>query len=316
MKTTGLSVSRSIVFLTFMLLSVGGAFGAPFTFVSMADSRGSDNGVNDAVLSGIVSQVLADSPAFVMFPGDLVTGSSDAVTLTTQLNHWRDVMDPLYASGMYGAGVFAGPGNHEIRNAASEPVWQTIFSDLPASGPAGETYMTYSLDYGNSHFIMLDTNRDGNHHTVNQAWLAADLAATTAEHIFVFGHEPAYPAGPHVGSSLDAYPAERDAFWDLLADYDVDAYFAGHEHLYNYVMVDGIHQIIDGTCGAPVYTGYGGDFYHYALVTVDGRYVSIQIIDDDGDMRDLIEYSTVPAPAAILLGVFGVAGVLARRRRS
>jgi hypothetical protein len=100
----------------------------------------------------------------------------------------------------------------------------------------------------------------------------------------------------------------------LLVDHDVDAYFAGHEHLYNHVVVDGVHQVIAGTVGAPIYAGYGGDFYHYALVTVDGLDVSVSIIDDTGTVRDSFGY-TVPEPSTLPLTALGVIGLLAARRR-
>jgi predicted phosphodiesterase len=256
----------------------------------MADSRGGNNGVNDAVLSSIVDLVVQEDAQFVLFAGDLVNGSSNAGTLASQLDHWRDIMAPVYSSDMYGAKVFAGPGNHEIRNSASEGVWQSVFSDLPSNGPSGETYMTYSFDYLNAHFVVLNTNRAGSPHTVNYGWLANDLAATTADHIFVFGHEPAFPVGPHLGSSLDVYPDQRDAFWQLLVDYDVDIYFSGHEHLYNHIEVEGVHQVITGTCGAPIYSGYDGDFYHYALITVDELGVSVNVFDDNSEMRDSFQF--------------------------
>ncbi len=274
-----------------VLFAAASGSAEPFSFIAMADSRGSNNGVNDAVLSGIVDLVVQEDARFVVFPGDLVNGSSDAGTLTSQLNHWRDVMAPIYLGDMYGAKIYAGPGNHEIRDSGSEGVWQSVFAELPTNGPAGETHMTYSFDYLNAHFIMLNTDRAGNAHTVNYDWLANDLAGTSADHIFVFGHEPAYPVGPHLGSSLDAYPAQRDAFWQLLADYEVGIYFAGHEHLYDHTQVDGVHQVISGTCGAPIYSGYGGDFYHYALISIDGLDVSVEVFDDQWVLRDSFQYS-------------------------
>ncbi len=42
-------------------------------------------------------------------------------------------------------------------------------------------------------------------------------------------------------------------FWKLLVDYNVPAYFCGHEHLYSRQSVDGVFQIITGSAGAPVY---------------------------------------------------------------
>ncbi len=284
----------SSVILLMILFGFSNVYSEPYRFISMADSRGAYNGVNDPVLSNIVDFILLEDAEFVLFSGDLVNGSSTDSILTSQLYHWRDVMAPIYASNMYGAKIYAIPGNHEIQYLGSgEEVWQTIFNDLPSNGPAGETYMTYSFDYANAHFVMLDTNRYANWSTLNYNWLANDLASTTADHIFVFGHEPAYPAGPRIGSSLDYYPDQRDAFWQLLVDYDVDIYFTGHEHLYNHINVDGVHQIINGTSGAGIYWGYGGDFFHYALITVDGPSVSIDIIDDSGTIRDNFDLKKV-----------------------
>jgi Icc protein len=297
-----MKVSRFLalsIILLVILLGVSSIYSAPFSFIAMADSRGSTNGVNDAVLSDIVNLILQEDAVFVFFPGDLVSGSCTESILTSQIDHWRDIMAPLYSSNMYGAKVYAGPGNHDICNSGSELVWQSIFSDLPSDGPSGETNMTYSFDYMNAHFIMLDTDRAGKFHTINYDWLADDLAATTMEHIFVFGHDPAFPAGPHLGSSLDYYPDQRDAFWQLLVDYDVDIYFAGHEHLYNHINVDGVDQIIAGTSGAPIYHGYGGEFYHYAVVTVDGPAVFVEIIDDSGVLRDSFDLFCLNDPVRI-----------------
>jgi len=309
---------RTFAVAALVLFSLAGwAAAGSWSFVSMADSRGSDNGVNTSVLSSIVGQVVAEAPDLVLFEGDEVNGSSSDATLASQLTHWRNVMSPLYTSGMYGAKVFAGPGNHELWYASHEVVWQSIFSDLPSNGPAGETYMTYSLDYENAHFVMLNTNRVGQGHTVNMAWLESDLAATDAQHIFVFGHEPAFPVGPHVGSSLDAYPEQRDAFWQLLSDYGVEIYFTGHEHLYDRIQVDGVYQVLNGTCGAPIYGGYGGDFYHHALIDVDGPNVAVSVIDSAGAVRDYFEYQTpVPEPTTLLLACVGIGGLLLHRKRT
>jgi hypothetical protein len=262
--------------------------------------------VNDAVLSGFVSSIMATNAKFVLFPGDLVYGEYGSLrpgALPGQLTHWRSIMAPIYTGDFYGVKVYASPGNHEIWDnrstpeveAARETVWRSVFSDLPTNGPKGETFMTYSFDFGNAHFVMLDTDRAGNRHTVNLAWLAADLAATKAEHIFVFGHEPAFPVNLHKGNSLDTFPDRRDEFWALLARYRVGIYFTGHEHLYNHQEVNGVHQVIAGTCGAPIYKGSGGEFYHYALVTVDGAKVSVDIIDNNLAQRDHFEY-VKPAP--------------------
>jgi hypothetical protein len=69
-----------------------------------------------------------------------------------------------------------------------------------------------------------------------------------------------------VHSALDKHPAERDAFWALLKKHRVDAYFCGHEHLYNAKEAGGVRQVIAGSCGAPLAQGFGGQFFHFAKV--------------------------------------------------
>ena len=47
------------------------------TIVVTGDSRGSDNGINAAILGEMATEIASLDVDFVLFPGDLVTGSSD-----------------------------------------------------------------------------------------------------------------------------------------------------------------------------------------------------------------------------------------------
>ena len=52
-------------------------------------------------------------------------------------------------------------------------------------------------------------------------WLEKELEkAKNSDFIFVFVHEPLYPVGGHIGSSLDRYPEERDKLANLLRKYN------------------------------------------------------------------------------------------------
>ena len=112
-------------------------------------------------------------------------------------------------------------------------------------GPAGSVETTYSWDYGNAHFIVLNEYWDGKQGSDSDTgtrgeivpellkWLAANLAANKKPVVFIFGHEPAYPAMRHVSDSLDAHPEQRNAFWRLLeSDPKVKAFICGHVHYY------------------------------------------------------------------------------------
>jgi hypothetical protein len=122
---------------------------------------------------------------------------------------------------------------------------------------AGSEETTYSFDYGNAHFIVLneyyngkaDTGTDGDIVPELLKWIEADLAASTKPFVFVFGHEPAFARHRHVGDSLDGHATNRDAFWNLLVKYKVQAFFSGHIHYYYKELHQGVYQISDGNAG-------------------------------------------------------------------
>ena len=125
-------------------------------------------------------------------------------------------------------------------------------------GPDSCPRTTYSFDYQNAHFIALNVycneeapwGIDGSITDTLYDWLAADLEVNEKQHIFVFGHEPAYPRPDadtgleyHLGDSLDQYPQDRDRFWGLLQDHHVIAYIHGHTHGYHLENIEGVWQL-------------------------------------------------------------------------
>lgn len=160
------------------------------------------------------------------------------------------------------------PGNHDFGwadinflqnydydpNGAAQP-------NIVNWGPSSCPRTTYSFDYKNAHFIALNVycdeeapwGIDGSITEVLYDWLVEDLSSTDQEHIFVFGHEPAYPQpdartglSNHRYESLDQYPQARDRFWTLLQKYRVVAYFCGHTHGYSAIDIGGVWQIDAG----------------------------------------------------------------------
>lgn len=258
-------------------------------FVSMADSRGDDNGVNMKVFSAIIDRVNAENPDLVIFQGDAVSGSKNPKVLSSQMDTWLSVMKKLKCRWYYV------PGNHEIRSAACEDVLRKKI-DQPLNGPPGHKELVFSFDHKNAHFVGLNSYHPGETHRVQIEWLAQDLKSTNKPHIFVMAHDPAYPVGPHVKSSLDAHPDERDAFWKLMEKAGVRIYFCGHEHLYKRSRHGNIFQVINGTCGAPIYKGRDAiSKYHYVVVEVDGAKVRCEAKDMEGKTFDSWEYSVAIA---------------------
>lgn len=271
-----------------LAISITPAFA--WKFASIADSRGSTNGVNTAELTTIVSRINLENVDLVIFQGDAVTGSSNDTTLGSQMDTWLGIMNTLNCPWYYTV------GNHEISTATSINVIRSKVA-MPLNGPAGYEETVFWFEHENAHFAALDSNYYNEFHHVQRSWLMTDLANTTKPHKFVMAHEPAYPVGPHIGSSLDTYPAERDDFWSIMTNAEVQMYFCGHEHLFARSLHGSIIHVINGTCGAPLATAPGAvSAYHYVVVTVDDLNVSCQAKYDTGVVFDSWSYSLRPPP--------------------
>lgn len=234
-----------------------GVAGNGFTFVVTSDMHGYAGSTYDTsqYFRGVCEKVVAlGEGSFMVSPGDLDPPSNVDWTIDKYLGQ-----DYLW---------YPGVGNHNVD--ASDMAWLRSYDydpngDIPPNivntGPANCVETTYSFDYENSHFVMLneyyngssDTGTDGDVCDALYNWLAADLNATDKEHIFVFGHEPAYPQPDadngvlrHKGDSLDKYPANRDRFWNLLKSENVVAYIHGHTHGYSAVNTNGVWEIDAG----------------------------------------------------------------------
>jgi hypothetical protein len=163
-------------------------------------------------------------------------------------------------------------GNHEGYTASSElqtgPYYE-VFSlprDGEAGGVASGTEAYYSFDYGNIHFVCL------NSYDVSRApdgpmltWLRHDLAANDRDWTIAFFHHPPYSKGSH-DSDLNLLMTEmRTNALPILEQYGVDLVLAGHSHAYERsVMLDGHYgrsrnlrpdMILDDGNGRPGGTG-------------------------------------------------------------
>jgi Calcineurin-like phosphoesterase len=178
-------------------------------------------------------------------------------------------------------------------------------------GPAGCVATTYSWDLGNAHFVVLneywnggtaagsDVATKGDIVPALRKWLEADLAANTKPLVFVFGHEPAFPQHRHAGNSLDNNAANRDAFWDLLRQYRVQAFISGHIHYYYKDLRQGVWQISDGNAG----NSSGEKHQTYLDVIVGQTQAEIKVWQNDADgstawhLADTITVNAAAIPA-------------------
>jgi len=220
------------------------------------------------------------SPAFMV-----ITGDFPAVSTATNPSETDDIINTVFGSEFK---WFPVVGNHEIADGTSNFNWcrdtkfPTLLPWIVNSGPTGSTNTTYSMEYENAHFVVLngywdgttnsggDHARDGDIVPALRTWIDSDLSATEKTHKFVFIHEPAYPDHRHVGDSLDKYPANRDAFVTMLDSHGVETLFCGHTHYYEhdtssqYPLLGNVHQLTNAKFRAE--TGEGGHTITYVLI--------------------------------------------------
>ncbi len=244
--------------------------------------------------------------AFMVSPGDIDPPANVLWTITRTLGvtyTWYPVV-----------------GNHELPGDGIEDQpgdnmnWLNSYDyGIVNPGPTGCPTTTYSFDHGNAHFVVLNEYCDSSGDDVTDGdvpdhlydWLADDLSRTDRMHVFVFGHEPAYPQpdvengrARHMDDSLNAYSIHRDRFWTLLKEEGVVAYFCGHTHNYSAVNVDGVWQVDAGHARG------AGDIEApstFVIVHVDGPTVTFDTYRDahDGayDYDDTTYHGALAPPA-------------------
>ena len=130
-------------------------------------------------------------------------------------------------------------GNHDGHTADSATEsgpYYDIFS-LPRNGEAGgvpsRTEAYYSFDYGNMHFIVLDSyETDRSPEGAMMTWLEADLQASDKEWVIAFWHHAPYSRGSRDSDTQERMIEMRQNAVPLLERYGVDLVLAGHSHSY------------------------------------------------------------------------------------
>jgi hypothetical protein len=108
---------------------------------------------------------------------------------------------------------------------------------LPTAGEAGGlasgTEAYYSYNYGNIHFVVLDSfDVDRSTSGAMAQWLEADLAANTADWVIAYWHHPAYSKGTHDSDTEFELIEMRENILPILEQHGVDLVLAGHSHNY------------------------------------------------------------------------------------
>lgn len=240
------------------------------TFVVFGDTR-SDSTAHQMVVDSITGR----SPGFVIHTGDLVANGGN-------LNEWQTFFN-IEKNLLPVAPFMPCIGNHE---SPFDLYFEFFYL------PENEEY--YSFEYGNIFFIVLNTE-DISSYYIQRVYLDQKLnqvAQDSTKWIIVYFHQPPYSAGGH-GSNL----LVRQAWCDVLENYQVPLVFNGHNHFYQRTTpINGVRYIITGGGGAPLYdpdsTGwiaYSEKCYHFCFLTATDLKLCVKAIRaTDGVVIDSI----------------------------
>jgi calcineurin-like phosphoesterase family protein/purple acid phosphatase-like protein/fibronectin type III domain protein len=130
-------------------------------------------------------------------------------------------------------------GNHDTAQSISPPAnlpYYQIFTlptNAEAGGMASGTEDYYSFDYGNIHFICLDSmTSDRSPSGAMMTWLQSDLGSTLQPWIVAFWHHPPYSKGSHDSDSEAQLIEMRQNALPFLEAGGVDLVLTGHSHSY------------------------------------------------------------------------------------
>jgi acid phosphatase type 7 len=250
-----------------------------FQFVVYGDTR-TRHDMHRRVIAAVIKHGIPD---FVMHTGDLVANGADSA-------QWP-VFFEIEGELLRHAAIFPSLGNHE-RNSHQ----YYDFFDV--------TTPYYSFDWGQAHFIVL--NSDIGNAAASQAakesywteqvrWLEEDLAnSQKAEYRFVMAHHPPMTA---VARRQNDNP-EMTALIPLFEKEHVTAGFFGHDHNYQHYLKNGVHYVITGGGGAPLYdvdkppagiTQKVISTEHFVSVKVTRKSAQIEAFALDGSLLDRID---------------------------
>ncbi len=209
------------------------------TRIWVLGDAGRANGNQAAVRDAYYAWTGSRTPDLCLMLGD------NAYNSGTQLEYQAAVFD-MYPTFLRKMPLWSCLGNHDANNGSTSSTANFPYFDMftfPTAGECGGvasgTERYFSFDYGNIHFINLDS-QTSSRNTIEAngadgpmaAWLRSDLAGITSPWIIVFFHHPPYTKGSHDSDTEAQLIEMRARFGPILEAGGADLVLTGHSHSY------------------------------------------------------------------------------------
>jgi hypothetical protein len=248
----------------------------PFKFVAYGDNR-----TQPRVHAAVLARMGSFKPDFIVQTGDQVADGNKQAQWD---EFWQIAGNTLSETAYYPS-----LGNHERHGA---PYFQ--YFAVPQD---------YSFDYGNAHFVALDSNRPPAEYAAQQEWLRKDLKAhQDAKWRIVFFHHTMYTCVDIPDRRAESVERAK-RLEPLFVEGHVQLVINGHDHDYQHHLARGITYLVTGGGGAPLYdvtpdTPFvlrAKKAHHHCEIQVRGEELSVRVVEPDGNV---IEDFTIHAGIA------------------
>ncbi|MCK4850408.1 MAG: metallophosphoesterase family protein [Phycisphaerae bacterium] len=271
--------------------------GTPAKWGFAADCRS-----NPTLHNTMAGLIAARSPRMMVYGGDLCHSAT--------WDYWDTEWFVANQNALNATTPFVNAvGNHE----QWLPLTKAYTESPDGTDGNGEGY--FSFDYGDTHILVLNNMVDYSPGSAQWDFAAADLAASTSNWNVVAYHKPAYSAGGD-GENAGMIAMTTQVF----EPNGVDLVLSGHNHFYQHNLVNGIHHMVLGSIGAPLYTPGSADYTVLSETTVcfgifetTPEMLTLTTYREDGSVIEVIE---IPEPATLSLVLIGGLVLLKRTRKS
>lgn len=274
----------------------------PVSFLAIGDS-----GQGSAQQFQLASRFATENVALTLHTGDIVYPDG------TFLNY-EAYFFPVYRDLMSRVAMFTVPGNHDYYAPSAGPYLANTSAPATDVG-LNEQGRYYSFDWGDIHFIALDTN-DPLAFAITGAgsmleWLERDLQRSRKFWRIAFFHHPPYPTSPHHEDD-ETSALVRKHIVPILERHNVPLVLSGHDHNYQRAIPlrggqpaasgVGTQYIITGGGGASLFDlGSGSPIiaksataYHYLRADVNQGKATLKAVGVDGKELDKFEIAPLP----------------------